>query len=73
MANEISRRSLAGIAAAAALAAQTPQSPPKQDALPANAEEELTAARNQNRTNAALIAKVKLPMDVEPAAHFKAQ
>lgn len=70
MANEISRRSLAGIAAAAALAGQTPQ---RTDPLPANAEEELAAARNQSRSNAALIAKVPLAMDVEPAVHFKAQ
>jgi hypothetical protein len=53
--------------AAAAAAAQSgiSQTPPPSDA-------DLQSAREQMRTNAQQIAKVKLPMATEPAFHFKA-
>ena len=39
--------------------------------LPANAEEELKAARAQLRDNAGQLDKFPLPMDAEPATTFK--
>ncbi|HLJ50922.1 MAG TPA: hypothetical protein VKU01_33160 [Bryobacteraceae bacterium] len=41
-------------------------------ALPQNAEEELRAAREQNGQIARAVAAVALPMETEPACHFKA-
>lgn len=68
MQQRFTRRALAQtLAAAAAATAQTP--PP---ALPANAEEELAAVRAQVRANLEQIAKVKLPIEVEPASRFMA-
>ena len=68
MQERITRRVLAQtLAAAAAASAQAPQA-----ALPANAEEELAAARAQVRANLDQIAKVKLPIEVEPATRFTA-
>ncbi len=53
-----------------AVAAVAPQAGVSQAPAPANAD--LDSARELLRTNIAQIAKVKLPMAVEPAAHFKA-
>lgn len=65
----VTRRAWAGLAAgAAAVMAQSPQTP----ALPANADEELAAARTSLKTWADQINKVKLAVEIEPAAHFKA-
>ena len=64
---KITRRQLAKAALApAALAAQTP--PP----IPANAQEELAAIREQNKQNAQALDKVSVPMALEPAFQFKA-
>ncbi len=41
-------------------------------ALPQNAEEELQAARAQNAQGARAVGAVALPMETEPACHFKA-
>jgi hypothetical protein len=66
----MTRRELVIAAPAALLAqAQTPQTTPPQ--APRNPEEELNAAREQQRRNAALLDKVALPMSTEPACHFK--
>ena len=65
---EVSRRQLAGTLAAIAAtridaAAQTSA---------ADADADLKAARDQIRANAEQLAKVKLPMAVEPAFRFRA-
>jgi hypothetical protein len=64
---DVTRRSLARVLAAAAVAPKISeaQQPPSTDA-------DLQSARDRMRSNAELIAKVKLPMAVEPAVHFKA-
>lgn len=54
----------------AALLAQNPQTPPQSP--PQTPEDELTAARNQLHSAADQLAKTTLPMDTEPAVHFKA-
>lgn len=56
------------LATPAALLAQAPQPGP----IPQNAEDELKAATEQNRRNAEQLAKIPVPMSVEPAVHFKA-
>jgi hypothetical protein len=58
---------LAG-AAAAAQSGVSQTAPPSTTAT----DEDLQSARDQMRTNAQQIAKVKLPMPTEPAFHFKA-
>jgi len=63
----MTRRQLAAALSAPALLAQTPA-----PQLPQNADEELTAAREQNRQTSAQLAKFPLPMASEPATHFKA-
>ena len=64
---KITRRKLgAAVLAPAALLAQAP--PP----IPANAEEELAAVREQNRRNAEILDKFQVPMAAEPAFVFKA-
>ena len=64
---KITRRQLGMAALApAALTAQTP--PP----IPANAEEELAAVREQNKLNAQALDNVSVPMALEPAFQFKA-
>jgi hypothetical protein len=63
----VTRRSLARILAAAAVAQSTESA---QTSAPSNTD--LESARELLRTNLALIAKVKLPMAIEPACHFKA-
>jgi len=63
----MTRRKLgAALIAPGVLLAQAP--PP---AIPANREEELNAAREQNRRNAEALVKVRVPMAVEPAFMFK--
>ena len=65
---KITRRGLAtAIMAPAALLAQAPPPP-----IPANPEEEMTAAREQNRRNAQALDEFRVPMAVEPAFQFKA-
>jgi len=67
--NKFTRRELAaGLATSAVLLAQ-PQSQPQP--LPANPEEELTAARSQLRDGADQLDKFPLPMSTEPATTFK--
>jgi len=61
----LTRRSLAGMLAVAAVAPQAGVSQTQPNA-------DLESARELLRTNLALIAKVKLPMATEPAVHFKA-
>jgi hypothetical protein len=69
MATQITRRELAAVMAAPALAAQTP-SPAAP--TPPDPGDELKAARDQNRQNQEQLAKFPLPMATEPATHFKA-
>jgi len=66
MPNELTRRELAGLIVAPALLAQTPA------ATAPTPDEELKAARDQNRQNQEQLAKFPLPMAVEPATHFRA-
>jgi hypothetical protein len=63
---KVTRRSLARMLAVAAAAPQTAgsQTPP--------ADADLDSAREQLKSNAQQVAKVKLPMPTEPAFHFKA-
>jgi len=63
----LTRRQLAAALSATAALAQTPAPP-----LPQNADEELKAARDQNRQISEALAKFPLPMATEPATHFKA-
>jgi hypothetical protein len=51
----------------AALSAQPPSAPPRQ-----NSDEELQRARNSVRQNLEELAKFPLQMSTEPAVHFKA-
>jgi hypothetical protein len=62
---KVTRRSLAQMLALAVAAPQAGNSQPASDA-------DLDAARDQLRSNLAQIGKVKLPMAIEPACHFKA-
>jgi hypothetical protein len=64
---DVTRRSLARVLAAAAVAPKPSQAQP-----PSSADADLQSARDRMRSNAQQIAKVKLPMAVEPAVHFKA-
>ena len=64
---KITRRRLAAALAPAVLRAQAPPPP-----IPATMEEELAAVREQNRRNADILAKFKVPMEAEPAFLFKA-
>ncbi len=57
----------ATVLGSAAAMAQTPRSP-----LPANPEEELSAARESNRRTGEVLAKFNIPMALEPAFVFKA-
>jgi hypothetical protein len=68
---KITRRklALAVIAPAALMAQPQTQAPPP---IPANAEEELAAIREQNRRNAQALDEAKIPMVTEPAFTFKA-
>jgi hypothetical protein len=73
---DISRRQLAGVliasAAAAQVQAQAPPAPAPQSLTPQSADAELEAARGERRIAAQIIARVPLPMTVEPAFQFKA-
>lgn len=71
MAREFTRRELAAFATAAALSAQAP-SPPVAP-VPANPNEELSAARALIRKNIDQLSQFPLPMTTEPACHFKAE
>ena len=73
MQSEVTRRKLAGIIAASAAAVRSAAQAPQPPALPTNPEEELVAARQQARRFAEQISRVKLPIETEPAAHFRAQ
>jgi hypothetical protein len=65
---KLTRRQLAAAAISApVLLAQNPPPP-----LPQNPDEELKAARDQNRQISEALAKFPLPMTTEPATHFKA-
>lgn len=67
---KVTRRQLgAALAGAGTLLAQAPVQPP---ALPKNPEEEVAAARDRNRATGAQLDKFDLPMQTEPAVHFKA-
>ena len=66
---KVTRRRLGmAVIAPAALAAQSQPQPP----IPSNAEEELTAARQQNKLDAQTLEKFQAPMALEPAFQFKA-
>jgi len=73
---DISRRQLAGVILAGTAAtqaqAQAPPSPAQQSLTPQAADAELEAARSERRIAAQIIARVPLPMTVEPAFQFKA-
>lgn len=62
----ITRRNLVMIAAALPAAGQQPA------AAPATPDDELKSARQNFRSAAEQLAKVKLPMATEPATRFKA-
>lgn len=64
---KLTRRQIAAGLPAAALLAQAPAPP-----LPQNADEELKAARDAVRQNAALLDKFAVPVSTEPAVHFRA-
>jgi hypothetical protein len=69
--NKFTRRELAAALSTSAVLLARPQAPTPAAALPANASEELTAARAQLRDNADQLDKFPLPMDAEPATTFK--
>jgi hypothetical protein len=64
---DISRRQLAGVILAGTAVAQAPPA-----TAPQSGDSELDAARSQRRTAAQIIARVPLPMTIEPAFQFKA-
>jgi hypothetical protein len=63
---KLTRRQLATALTSAAALAQTPSGPP------ATPEEELKAARDRAQSNGAALAKLEVPVAVEPAFQFKA-
>lgn len=65
MKRKITRRSLAGLLAAAPLTAQAPTTP-------TSVEQDLDSARTVIRNNIEALNKVPLAMDTEPATIFKA-
>ena len=69
----VSRRKLAKILTTATLASQVTQAqtPPAAPAKPA-ADQDLVQAKAGLRANAAQVARIPLPMAVEPAFRFKA-
>ncbi|MBZ5611998.1 MAG: hypothetical protein LAP38_27375 [Acidobacteriia bacterium] len=68
MPGKLTRRQLAAaLSSSAALLAQAPLPP-----LPQNPDEELKAARDQNRQIGEQLARFPLPMSTEPATRFKA-
>lgn len=64
---DISRRQLAGVILAGTAVAQAPPAP-----APQADDAELEGARSRQRLAAQIIARVPLPMTVEPAFQFKA-
>jgi len=70
MLDKVTRRVWGGALLAMAAAAQTTPGPAP--SAPANAGEELEAARAQYHRASEALAKVPLPMDTEPAFHFTA-
>ncbi len=70
---KLTRRQLAAaVSASAVLLAQPATAQPPAAPLPQNPDEELKAARDQNRQSAEQLAKFSLPMATEPAVHFQA-
>jgi hypothetical protein len=69
--SKFTRRELAAALSTSAVLLARPQAPTPAPALPANAAEELTAARAQLRDYADQLDKFPLPMDYEPATAFK--
>ena len=70
---KVSRRKLARMFAAAAVASQLAeaQAPPPAAAKP-TADEDLAQAQTALRSNSTQLARIPLPMAVEPAFRFKA-
>ena len=66
MKGKMTRRQLAGTMLATAAAAQAPAS------APANPSAETQSAREQNERTRDALAKAAVPMDTEPAFHYKA-
>ena len=66
--NRLTRRELAAVVSTSAALLASPQNP-----APANADanDELTAARNEQRTRTAQLDKFPLPIFAEPATTFK--
>jgi hypothetical protein len=68
MSTKLTRRELAAaLSTSAILRAQTPAPP-----IPSNADEELKAVKDTIRQNSEQLAKVDLPMSIEPAVQFRA-
>jgi len=70
MKSKITRRQLAGAMLVTAAAAQAP--PQASPQAPSNPAAELDAARAQNQRTRDALAKVRLPIETEPAVHFTA-
>ncbi|MBZ5677249.1 MAG: hypothetical protein LAP61_23640 [Acidobacteriia bacterium] len=68
---DISRRQLAGVILAGTVVGQSAAQAPAQ-APPPSADAQLEGARSERRIAAQIIARVPLPMTVEPAFQFKA-
>jgi hypothetical protein len=65
---KLTRRQLAAaLSTSAVLLAQAPTAP-----LPSNPDEELKAVKDSIQQNLQQLAKVDLPMFIEPAVHFRA-
>jgi hypothetical protein len=70
---DISRRQLAGvILASTAVGPSAAQAPPSPTPTSQTGDSELETAKSQQRVRAQIIARVPLPMTVEPAFQFKA-
>jgi hypothetical protein len=69
--SKFTRRELAAALSTSAVLLARPQAQPPAQALPANPDDELKAARAQLRDNADQLSKFPLPMAAEPATTFK--
>jgi hypothetical protein len=69
--SKFTRRELTAALSTSAVLLARPQAPAPAPVLPANAAEELTAARAQLRDYADQLDKFALHMDAEPATTFK--
>jgi hypothetical protein len=69
---DISRRQLAGVILAGTVVGQSAAQAPPPPATASSEDALLEAARAERRAAAQIIARVPLPMTVEPAFHFKA-